>query len=189
MDILCDLYSNNRSEENIEGLFPHYQFDIEAQSIFVSSIVNPRTLITYAPKFASIEPLRKVIKRIEDLQKDADISVLMTDLKREPALALAAEHDFDLILVAIDGKDEVVKVKNTTVVLAGGQDGDAAVIDIDKGVISARIENLDNYEADLKIIEFINKYQQRLGSLYNEKIAIAGADFTTKKAIIRTRET
>ena len=187
--IITSNIADNRSKENIEGLFPHYQFDIEGQSIFVTSIVNPRTLVTYAPEFASIEPLDDVLKRIKDQQKGADVTVLMTDMKREPALALAAKHDFDLILVAIDGKDEVVKVKNTTVVLAGGQDGDAAVIDIDKGVIDARIENLADYEADSKIIEFINKYQQRLGSLYNEQIAIAGADFTTKKAIIRTRET
>jgi 2',3'-cyclic-nucleotide 2'-phosphodiesterase (5'-nucleotidase family) len=187
--IITSNITDNRSEEGIEGLFSHYQFDIDGQSIFISSIVNPRTLITYAPKFANIKPLEHVLRVIEKQQQNADVSILMTDLKRESALALAAEHNFDLMLVAIDGKDEIIKVGDTTVVLAGGQDGDAAVIDIDNGQITAKIENLTNYEADAEIVEFVNKYQQRLGSLYNEKIAIAGTDFTTKKAIIRTRET
>ncbi len=180
---------DNRSKEGVEGLFPNYQFEIDGQSIFVSSLINPRTLVTYAPKFASIKPLEEAIQSIKEQQSSADVTILMTDLNREPALALAEKQNFDLILVAIDGKDEIVKVGDTTVVLAGGQDGDAAVIEIDKGKVSANIINLTDYEANSDIIAFINKYQLRLGSLYNEKIAVAGDNFTTEKAIIRTQET
>ena len=106
-------------------------------------------------------------------------------------MKIAKHYDFDLILVANDGADEVIEQGDTTVVLAGGQDGDAVVIEYDKesGKLTASVKQLSNYQADPNILAFIDQYHRRLGKIYNEKIALAASDFSTEKRIIRTRET
>jgi 5'-nucleotidase/UDP-sugar diphosphatase len=190
--IISSNMTDVRSNTTIEGLFSDYQFNIEGKSISVASIISPRTLITYAPKFAQIESLDSVLKKIVAAQAASDIKILMTDLIKERAVAIADKYKFDLILVAIDGKDEIIIKNKTTIVLGGGQDGDAAVIEIDHSAvqkISAHIEQLDQYPANTEIVDFIKKYQLRLGSLYNEQIATAADKFTTEKKQIRTRET
>ncbi|MEH6446144.1 MAG: 5'-nucleotidase C-terminal domain-containing protein [Oceanospirillaceae bacterium] len=190
--IISSNMTDLRSNTAIEGLFSDYQFNIEGKSISIASIINPRMLISYAPKYAQLEDLDQALKKIVITQAASDIKILMTDLNKETAIALTDKYKFDLILVAIDGKDEIIIKNETTIVLGGGQDGDAAIIEIDYNAVqkvSARIEQLDKYPPNAAIVDFIEKYQKRLGSLYNEHIATAAAKFTTQKAQIRTRET
>lgn len=190
--IITSNLTDARNDKRIEGLFDNYQFEVDNQTIFVSSLINPRTLVSYAPKHAAITKHAMAMKRIEAQQKGADFKILMTDIERESALKLAQNSDFDLILVAIDGPDESIQINNTTLVLGGGQDGDAVVIELDNHAenrIKVSIANLSDYLADPVLSDFIDKYQQRLGSLYKEKIATAANPFTTQKKLIRTRET
>lgn len=183
---------DNRTHEIIEGLFSIYEFEVENTRISVASIINPRVLVTYAPQYAEIEDMDTVFKKIAKAQKNVDLKILMTDLEQDASIAIAKEQNFDLILVAIDGPDKLITQGDTQIVLGGGQDGDTVIIEFDNDSekkLNTRIESLDKYFADPKILSFIEQYQARLGRLYDEKIAVAKSDFTTQKHIIRTRET
>ncbi|EPJ49237.1 MAG: hypothetical protein OFPII_02170 [Osedax symbiont Rs1] len=182
---------DKRSAMVVEGLLPNYRFEVEGFTVAVASLINPRALITYAPELAEISAMASVLPEIIENQKDADFKILMTDLKKPASLEIAKHYDFDLILVANDGIDEIIKQGDTTIVLGGGQDGDTVVIEYDNNSnkLTARVEQLSNYQADPNIIAFIDQYQRRLGKIYNEKIALAASDFNTEKKTIRTRET
>lgn len=182
---------DNRTHQSIEGLFSTYEFEVEDTRISVASIINPRVLVTYAPQYAEIETMDIVFKEISKAQKEADLKILMTDLEQDASIAIAREQDFDLILVAIDGPDKIITEGNTQIVLGGGQDGDTVIIEYDltNNQLSTRTESLDKYFPDPQILAFIEKYQARLGRLYDEKIAVSNSEFTTQKHIIRTRET
>jgi len=182
-----------RTHAPIEGVFSTYDFHIDGSRISVATIINPRVMVTYAPKFAEIIDSDKAFKEIARHQEGADLKILMTDLEEQASIELAKKHNFDLILVAIDGPDKVLKINNTQMVLAGGQDGETAIIEFNSqnttNKVVASIESLDKYSPDPEILSFIDKYKSRLGNLYNEQIAVAESDFTTVKKLIRTRET
>ena len=183
---------DNRSHTIVEGLFSTYNFAIDNSTISIASIINPRVLVTYGPQFAEILDMKVVLEQIKSQQKNADLKILMTDLEVSASLAIAREQDFDLILVAIDGPDKVIAIDNTVIAIGGGQDGDTIIIEFDKGAeesLQVRTEILDKYFPDPEVLAFIDKYQLRLGRLYDEQIAVADSHFTTNKSIIRTRET
>jgi|GEM_PF-1456428 len=184
---------DTRTHSPIEGVFTTYDFQVDDLRISVASMINPRVLVAYGPKFAEIVDNESVLKDIAIRQQGADLKILMTDLEEEASLQIAEKQIFDLILVAIDGPDKLIKIKGTQVVLAGGQDGDAAIIEFDNKAndskLTSKIESLDRYFPDPDILSFIDKYKRRLGNLYKEEIAVADSDFSTVKGLIRTRET
>ncbi len=183
---------DKRSGVGVEGLFSDYRFEVEGVSVAVASLANPRALITYAPQWAEISAMSDVLPSIQENQKDADFKILMTDLKRQVSLDIAKSYDFDLILIANDGPDEIIQAGDTTVIFAGGQDGDTVVIDYDRHKtpkVSARVEQLSKFAADPIILEFVDRYHMRLDNLYNEVIAVSASDFSTDKNKIRTTET
>jgi 2',3'-cyclic-nucleotide 2'-phosphodiesterase (5'-nucleotidase family) len=182
---------DNRTNEVIEGLFKSYQFDVDGMKISIASIIDPRTLITYAPKYVKMISMDKALQQIESEQKDADVKVLMTDLNSENTIKIAKQYNFDLILVAQDKVDETFKVGDTTVAIGGGQDGDVVVVELDKNEtlnVSAKIQSLSDHRADPEIAAFVDKYRLRLGGLYNEHIATARVNFNTNRELVRTQE-
>jgi 2',3'-cyclic-nucleotide 2'-phosphodiesterase (5'-nucleotidase family) len=183
---------DKRSGTTVEGVFSHYEFDIDELTVSVASIVSPRTLITHAPEQAEIEDTDEVLKKVVVQQKNADIKVLMTDLKMADIVEISKKYSFDLILSAIDGKDEIVQHGSTIIINGGGQDGDAVVIEYDKfseTKLSAKVIDLSKYLPDPDIISLTSQYRVRLGKLFNEKIAVSKELFTTQKQLIRTQET
>jgi 2',3'-cyclic-nucleotide 2'-phosphodiesterase (5'-nucleotidase family) len=184
---------DKRTHSPIEGLFTTYDFHVDDLRISVGSLINPRVIVAYGPKFAEIIDRDRALQNIVKRQQGADLKILMTDLEEAASLQIAEKQDFDLILVAIDGPDKQIKVKGTQIVLAGGQDGEAAIIEFDNKAtgskLTARIDSLDKYFPDPGILSFIDKYKRRLGDLYKEEIAVAASDFSTVKRLIRTRET
>lgn len=183
---------DKRSGTTAEGLFSHYEFDIDNIIVSVASIASPRALITHAPEQAEIADTDEVLQRVMIQQKNADFKVLMTDLKMVDITKIADKYSFDIILSAIDGKDEIIQRGDTLIVNGGGQDGDAVVIEYNKLAetkLSAKVIDLSVFLPDPDIISFTSQYRDRLGKLFNEKIAVSKAMFTTQKQLIRTQET
>jgi len=190
--ILSSNVLDKRSGTPAEGVFPYYEFEINNTTISVASIVSPRALITHAPQQAEIAVTEDVLKKINDQQKNADLKVLMTDLKMGDIVKIADNYEFDIIFSAIDGKDEVIEHENTIIIHGGGQDGDAVVVEYDllaDDKLSAKVIDLSSYLPDPDIIGLISQYRIRLGKLFNEKIAVSKAMFSTQKNLIRTQET
>ncbi|MCV2403413.1 bifunctional metallophosphatase/5'-nucleotidase [Marinomonas sp. C2222] len=183
---------DSRSGSTLEGLFRMYDFNVDDINISVASLVNKRVLVAYTPEYAQLTDINHTLEEIQRNQANADIKILMTDLEESPSIDIARKYDFDLILVAIDGKDKVIQIDDTLVAFGGGQDGDTIVITYEqtnKPTLSASIEDLSLYEPDPQIVSFVEKYRSRISSLYQTKIAVANSPFTTKREIIRTQET
>ncbi|MDB4837854.1 bifunctional metallophosphatase/5'-nucleotidase [Marinomonas sp.] len=181
-----------RTGSEVEGLFNSYDFDIEGTNISVASLINKRVIVAYGPKNADLANSLVTLDNIIENQKEADLKILMTDLEEEPSLKIAEAYDFDIIFVAIDGPDRSITVNDTLVVFGGGQDGDTILVNYDPNktpTITSVVEPLNKYLPDPKILGFIKKYENRITSLHNDVIAVTKSKFTTKKNIIRTRET
>lgn len=107
---------DTRTNEPVEGLFEEYRFDLDNMHIAIASIIDPRALVTYAPNYVKISDMEKALKNIVEKQKTADVKILMTDLNRVNSLRIAKDYNFDLILSAKDGADEIVNIADTTLV-------------------------------------------------------------------------
>lgn len=182
---------DTRTNEPVEGIFEEYRFDLDNMHIAIASIIDPRALVTYAPNYVKIADMEKALKNIVEKQKKADVKILMTDLNRVNSLRIAKDYNFDLILSAKEGVDEIVKIAETTLVFGGGQDGDTVIIELEKQqklTVSAQVKNLSEHRPDPKITAFVDKYRLRLGYLYNEHIATARHSFNTLRKHVRTKE-
>lgn len=189
--IISSSLVDKRTSQSVEGLYPLYTFEVGGNSIAIGSLISPRVLVAYSPDQAAIINQEIALPSLLKNMNGADIKVLMTDVEKETSLQIAEQYNFDLILVANDGPDEVKVIGQTIVAIGGGQDGDAIIVEFNNANTSnvkAQVIDLTKYKADPEISSFVEKYKRRLGNIFKEVIATSKVKLTSDKQIIRTRE-
>mgnify|MGYP000079557713 CR=1 FL=1 len=181
-----------RTMDQIEGTYSYFLTEKDGLSIGVIMIMSTTVNVRYLQGQAFVRPplyeMKELANRLRQKGADKVISVVGSDLAIEYDISEMAF--VDLVLVSVEGKDEVDFSGFPLLAKGGGNDGELIKIQLnsDNKLSTAEVIDYSGFEESIKVSKVVDNYINRLSIVLNQEVGTLLTPVNSLRLSVRSEE-